>query len=128
MRAEWLKYRLSFRFTAITSRERLSYKDTYYIKAWNESCPEVIGIGEAGLFRGLSSDDTPEYENILTDICKGINRYANNTESLSEYPSIRFGIESAIRDLMNGGNRCLFPSEWTSGKIPMTINGLIWMG
>lgn len=128
MRAEWLKYRLGFRFTAITSRERLSYKDTYYIKVWDESCPDVIGIGEAGLFRGLSSDDTPEYENILTDICKGINRYANNTESLSEYPSIRFGIESAIRDLMNGGNRYLFPSEWTSGKIPMTINGLIWMG
>ena len=128
MVAEWLKYRPGFRFTAITSRERLSYKDTYYIKVWDESRPEVVGIGEAALFRGLSCDDTPDYESMLSCTCANIDRYADSTVDLCRYPSIRFGIETAIRDLRNGGRRHLFDSEWSCGNRPLTINGLIWMG
>ena len=44
MKASWHKHRLDFRFTAITSRDSLTFKDTYYIKVWDEQSPEVTGI------------------------------------------------------------------------------------
>lgn len=129
MRASWQKYRLDFRFTAITSRDSLTYKDTYYIKVWDERHPEVMGIGEAGLFRGLSCDDCPDYENVLTRACNDIGHYsAYDTEALARYPSIRFGIETALRDLACGGRHLLFDTPWTDGDSEIAINGLIWMG
>lgn len=128
MKAAWHKYRLDFRFTAITSRDRLTYKDTYYIKVWDESEPGVTGIGEAALFRGLSSDDTPDYERVLDWVCADIDRYADNPALLAPYPSIRFGVETALRDLAGGGRKHLFESPWTDGRSSIEINGLIWMG
>lgn len=128
MKAEWTKYRLHFRFTAITSRNRLTYKDTYYIKIWDESCPQTTGIGEAGLFKGLSIDDVPGYESHLTYVCENIEKYIGNTEPLAPYPSIRFGVETALLDLSNGGKRQLYDSEWLRGEHAIHINGLIWMG
>lgn len=128
MRAEWLKCRLDFRFTAITSRDRLTWKDTYYIKVWHEGNTEIVGIGEAALFRGLSPDDCPDFESRLDLACREINRYVDSTEKLAPYPSIRFGIETALRDLECGGNMRLFDTPWSRGERGLTINGLIWMG
>lgn len=128
MKAEWQKRRLDFRFTAITSRDRLTWKDTYYIKVWDETAPTATGIGEAGLFRGLSCDDVPDYESKLTEVCDNIERYASCCEALAAYPSIRFGVETALLDLRNGGRHMLFDTPWTSGERSMEINGLIWMG
>lgn len=128
MQAAWCKYKLSFRFTAITSRERMDWKETFYIKIWNCDTPSVYGIGEAGLFRGLSCDDRPGYEEMLDAVCRDIDRYIENPALLSDWPSIRFAVETAACDLANGGKRILFPSEWTDGKKAITINGLVWMG
>lgn len=128
MKASWHKYRLDFRFTAITSRDSLTYKDTYYIKVWDEDNPMVTGIGEAGLFRGLSYDDCPDYESVLTQVCANIERYAADTEALACYPSIRFGVETALRDLASGGTHRLFYTPWSNGSGSIAINGLIWMG
>ncbi len=47
---------------------------------------------------------------------------------LSGFPAVRFGIETALRDLETGGNRVLYPSEFTRGTLGIPINGLIWMG
>lgn len=128
MQAAWCKYKLSFRFTAITSRERMNRKETYYIKIWSQESPDVYGIGEAGLFRGLSCDDRPDYEERLDAVCRDIDRYIENPSLLADRPSIRFAVETAAIDLNNGGNRILFPSGWTEGKKAITINGLVWMG
>ncbi|MCA1747017.1 MAG: o-succinylbenzoate synthase [Bacteroidales bacterium] len=46
---------------------------------------------------------------------------------LSDYPAIRFGLETALRDLQQGGKRLLYPSDFTSGTTGIPINGLIWM-
>ena len=128
MKAAWQKYRLDFRFTAITSRDSLTTKDTYYIKVWDECQPEVVGIGEAALFRGLSCDDVPEYEQVLDDVCKHIDRYVGDASALAPYPSIRFGVETAVRDLTRGGKKHLYDSAWADGESSIEINGLIWMG
>ena len=128
MKAYWCKYTLDFRFTAITSRERMDRKPTYFIKLCNSADEEVFGIGEAGLFRGLSSDDHPDYEMKLSEVCRDIDRYIENPSLLADWPSIRFAVETASLDLANGGRRIIFPSEWTDGEGSITINGLVWMG
>ena len=43
-----------------------------------------------------------------------------------EFPSIRFGLEIAMLDLMNGGLKEIFVKDLSSVKIQ--INGLVWMG
>ena len=48
--------------------------------------------------------------------------------NLSTFPAIRFGLETAILDLEQGGNRLLYPSDFTAGTTGIPINGLIWMG
>ncbi|MDE5651085.1 MAG: o-succinylbenzoate synthase, partial [Duncaniella sp.] len=128
MKGAFAKYTLDFRFTAITSRDRMNRKETFYIKVFDAATPEVFGIGECALFRGLSCDDRPDYEQKLEDVCSDIDRYAADYSLLADYPSIRTGLETAIHDLRNGGRRIVFPSTWTSGRDNIVINGLVWMG
>ncbi|MCM1163968.1 MAG: o-succinylbenzoate synthase [Muribaculaceae bacterium] len=127
IRAAWSRYRLDFRFTAITSRERMNHKDTYYIKVWNSSNPDIYGLGEAALFKGLSIDDRPDYEARLATICRNP-QHALEGSDLDAWPSIRTGLETALLDLQNGGRRTVFPSEWSAGHSSIKINGLVWMG
>ena len=49
-------------------------------------------------------------------------------EELKEYPSIQFGLEQALLSLKSGDGFKLFPSDFTTGKSGIKINGLIWMG
>lgn len=124
MKAEWCRHTLDFSFTAITSRERLTRKDTYYIKVWHPEAPEVFGLGECALFRGLSCDDTPYYEKVLTGVCRDIDRYVSDRSPLDPFPSIKMGLETALGDLRNGGRRIPFAPI----AAPIRINGLVWMG
>jgi o-succinylbenzoate synthase len=128
LKATWCKYRLDFWFTAITSREQMRQKDTYYIRLADSESDNICGLGEAGLFRGLSCDDRPDYEQKLAEVCENIDRYAARPSLLADWPSIRFAVETAVRDLSNGGRRIICPSPWTAGKETIVINGLVWMG
>ncbi len=128
LRAAWTRRRLDFRFEAITSRDRLRHKDTYYIKVWDTSDPDTFGLGEAGLFRGLSYDDRPDYEATLAEVCRSVEIYASDPTILREWPSIAMGLESALLDLRGGGRRILFDTPWTHGHNALRINGLVWMG
>lgn len=126
MKASYCRYILNFKQPAITSRATMLEKETFFIKLWHEDCPDVYGIGECALFRGLSSDDTPDYSSILSDLCHCINQ--GKLFDVSAWSSIRFGYETALLDLRNGGRRLIFPSEWSEGQGEIPINGLVWMG
>lgn len=126
LKAVYAPYRLWFKFLAKTSRATMNYKDTYFIKIWDDSDHNVFGIGECALFRGLGCDDCPDYEAVLDNVCKNINNI--DIDSLRKFPSIVFGVETALSDLRSGGIRKPFPSEWTDGNGSITINGLVWMG
>ena len=128
LRATYTSYFLQFKFPAGTSRGTLLNKETWFIKVWEESDPTVYGIGECALFRGLSKDDKPEYNDKLKEVCKYINNQQFINKELITWPSIRFGVEAALLDLKHGGNRILYPSMFTQGKAGIPINGLIWMG
>ena len=103
-------------------------KDTYYIRLADSESDNICGLGEAGLFRGLSCDDRPDYEQKLAEVCENIDRYAARPSLLADWPSIRFAVETAVRDLSNGGRRIICPSPWTAGKETIVISGLVWMG
>ncbi len=125
----WLKYRLNFKRPSGTSRGVLTYKDTYFLKLTDTERPNVYGLGECNLFRGLSYDDREDYENKLDEIKANADFYVKNwKDELQEWPSLSFGIEMAIRDIEQGGKRILFDSPFTRGSDQIPINGLIWMG
>jgi L-alanine-DL-glutamate epimerase-like enolase superfamily enzyme len=49
-------------------------------------------------------------------------------QSFPNLPGVQFALETALKDLEQGGKRMLFPSEFTRGKAGIRTNGLIWMG
>ncbi len=126
LRASWQKYCLHFKEPSGTSRGILTDKETYLIRIWEECQPRVCGLGECALFRGLSADDRPGYEEKLREVCRHIGDVTSS--DLREWSSIRFGVEMAMRDLINGGLHLYYPSPFTEGEQAIEINGLIWMG
>lgn len=126
MRAAYAPYRLRFKAPSGTSRGVLMEKETYFIKLWRDDSPEVYGVGECALFRGLSKEDKPDYEDKLRELCAAINR--GKECDLDGYSSIIFGLEGAKRDLANGGRRVYYQTPFVEGEQQISINGLIWMG
>lgn len=125
MKAEYSRYLLEFKRPSGTSRGVLLEKETFILKI-SENGKE--GTGECAIFRGLSFDDRPDYEDKLKWLCENIQQESEFLkEELKEFPSIWFGYEQAVLNLKNGKN-LYFPSEFTEGKTPIVINGLIWMG
>jgi len=126
IQASYKKHTLHFKRPGGTSRGILHIKETYFIflKQNNKK-----GIGECGLFKGLSSDDVPNYEEKLAWACNNIHLGLNQlTDVLQEFPSIIFGLEQAFLSLNNENPFELFPSKFTKGEDKIPINGLIWMG
>lgn len=125
MTATFQQYLLEFKKPSGTSRGILRTKETFLLEIEKNG---KIGIGECALFRGLSYDDVPEYEEKLSWLCENINQdFKFLKKELRNFPSIWFGYEQAILNLKHSEN-IYFPSDFTLGKSSLKINGLIWMG
>ena len=123
--ASFYKHSLQFKKPGGTSRGVLHYKDTYILEI---SLGSQKGIGECGLFKGLSCDDLPDYEEKMQWLCTNINEDDTLIRTyLNAYPSILFGWEQASRNLVLG-NDTYFENQFTNGEKSIKINGLIWMG
>lgn len=119
-------YLLNFKTPGGTSRGILHQKQTYFLKLKDEVS---IGVGECGLFRGLSYDDRSDYEEKLQWLCANINKDCTFLyERLKSYPSILFGLEQALLSLESEDPFLLSESAFTKGQDSIPINGLIWMG
>ena len=126
MEAKYLKYILDFKQPSGTSRGVLTQKETWFIILRENG---KIGVGECGLLRSLSIDDRPDYEAKLKWACDNIALGESALwESLIEFPSIQFGIETAFLSFRSENPFELFPSNFTNGTQNIAINGLIWMG
>ena len=123
MQARCRKYELIFKRPAGTSRGVLNTKETWFIMLEDEG---RTGIGECAIFRGLSSDDRPEYAEILQSVCSNIEAYLGDPSALEDWPSIRFGLESAMFWLENGPS--FGDQNFVNSNRGIKINGLIWMG
>ncbi|MFC6268880.1 o-succinylbenzoate synthase [Frigoriflavimonas asaccharolytica] len=123
--AKFSKYILNFKNPSGTSRGILKTKETFFLEIFEEN---KKGVGECALFRGLSFDDVPEYEEKLQWLCNNINENPEKLKNeLLNFPSIWFGYEQAFLNL-NLPENIYFPSEFNKGKSSIKINGLIWMG
>lgn len=139
LKAVFSKHTLHFRFEAGTSRGVLTEKDTYFIKIFDSENPKVFGLGECAPLKGLSCDDRPDFELQLLSICENFNTleldvFPWNINIILEqvldhaYPSVVFGFETALLDLINGGKRVVFNNAFTRSERALEINGLVWMG
>ena len=91
MQAYYQKYTLIFKQASGTSRGVLRTKETFLLKI-NEN--SKVGYGECGVFRGLSADDRPDYEEKVQWLCANISRNVEELlYELTSYPSIQFGLE-----------------------------------
>jgi o-succinylbenzoate synthase len=126
MKAHYQKYVLKFKRPGGTSRGVLKEKETWFVFLTDG---QKKGVGECGLFRGLSADDRSDYEDQLKDLCDRINHNEPVTvKSLQTFPSIQMGYEMALVSLQSQDPFKLFPSTFTQGREKISINGLVWMG
>ncbi|MBP3299824.1 MAG: o-succinylbenzoate synthase [Muribaculaceae bacterium] len=126
MRLAYYPLTLHFKSPAGTSRGVMRIKQTYLLKLWDETAPERYGVGEAAVFDGLSKEADGRYEYKLVELLANI--ALGRSTDLTDWPSIRFGLEQAIRDFSTGGRGLYYPSPFTEGKSEIEINGLVWMG
>ncbi|MEM9833242.1 MAG: o-succinylbenzoate synthase [Bacteroidota bacterium] len=137
LKADFTKHTLNFTFVAGTSRGAFTEHNTYFIILQTDS---VTGIGECAPLKGLSPDYRPDLEEKIQEALsklegipvpkdkEGINSIIDKCTPLS-FPALRFGIETALRDVLHGGQRKIFPSIFQGGNFsPVPINGLVWMG
>lgn len=129
LHARYTPYTLQFKTPGGTSRGVMRQKLSWFIAVEDDDIPRITGLGECGILAGLSADDRPGYEAALKRACERINEpHAELLQEFREWPSIRFGVEMALRDLRNGGKRILFESPFSHGEQTISINGLVWMG
>jgi L-alanine-DL-glutamate epimerase-like enolase superfamily enzyme len=87
------------------------------------------GVGECSVIPGLNPEYKDGYEQKIFEIAEKINSgVVPSLDDLDEFPSIRFGLETALLDLQHESAGILFPSAFTRGEKGIPINGLIWMG
>ncbi|WP_432411119.1 o-succinylbenzoate synthase [Rasiella sp. SM2506] len=126
MKATFKKYILNFKNPAGTSRGVLKTKETWFIKIEKDG---NWGIGECGMFRGLSIDDRPDFEEKLQWVCTHIQLGEKTLlKEVIEFPALQIGIETAFKSLQGEDAFEIFTSEFSHGNKTIPINGLVWMG
>lgn len=125
MKACFKKYTLNFKQPSGTSRGVYTTREVWYLFLTEGT---ITGIGECAPLPNLSIENPNEMNTKLLQVCEEIANFKHFPEELNYWPSIRFGIETALLDLKNRGLQILFPSPFTLGEKGISINGLIWMG
>jgi o-succinylbenzoate synthase len=126
IKATYYKYILQFKTPSGTSRGILKTKETWFLYLSKE---DKFGVGECGLFRGLSIDDRPDYEDKLKWVCNNIELGLDILLAKTiHFPSIQIGLEQAFLSLQSPSPFKLFVSNFTESNKTIDINGLIWMG
>ena len=94
---------------------------------------DKTGVGECAPLPNLSCDAMPDeaYEAKLRQFCERLTGdspqdEAEVFESMRPYPSMLFGLETALLNLRNGD--LLFDTPFSRGEEGIPINGLVWMG
>ena len=138
-KAYFQKQNFLFKQPSGTSRGILTEKHAWFIilssinqpvdvTRYSSLDPHYSSLGECSIIPGLSPDftDFDSYEQKLKEVCENINHYIQNLHELEVFPSILFGIETALLGLKNKIK--LFDTPFSRGEVGMPINGLIWMG
>ena len=120
---------LHFKQPAGTSRGVYTERHIWLVKI---SDGEQTGVGECAPLPQLSCDDIPNYAEVLRRFCDKVEQTGEiDTDSMRDYPSMLFGLETALMDVRckkEDGRSLLFDSPFAHGEEGIPINGLVWMG
>lgn len=120
---------LHFKQPAGTSRGVYTTRQSWFVTATDDARPGVLGVGECAPLPDLSCDASPEYEERLQELCRIVEQQGDICyDALRPYPSVLFGLETALLDLERGGTGVLFDNSFARGETGIPINGLVWMG
>lgn len=102
-------------------------------KIWLVSLLEgdKTGVGECAPLPDLSCDamDDGQYEVILRRYCHTLCEMGEiDVEAMRDYPSMLFGLETALLELRSKERRILYDNAFSRGEVGIPINGLVWMG
>ena len=135
MKVEIIPKTLHFKQPAGTSRGIYTTRKVWYILLTDKENPKHFGVGECAPLPALSCDDVPEYIDFLIKTSRRLEENAKAflenpltiLEYLEAYPSIRFGVETALAHYQARSLQ-LWHTPFSQGKEGIPINGLIWMG
>ena len=117
---------LHFKQPAGTSRGVYTTRKSWFVHLSDGECE---GVGECAPLSDLSCDAIPNYGEVLQGFCDDVCRTGQiDYEALRPYPSMLFGLETAMLDLRRQERGVLFDTAFTRGEVGIRINGLVWMG
>ena len=122
---------LHFLQPAGTSRGVYNTRLSFYLKLTSDEQPDVVGVGECAALPDLSCDAMPpnEYECKLRTFCDEYERTGViDYEAMRAYPSLLFGLETAVAQFNAKGSLNFFDTPFGRGEEGIPINGLVWMG
>ncbi len=123
------KRELHFKQPARTSRGVFRMRTSYYVTLSTFEASSIKGVGECATLPDLSCDTVPNYEEILHQACEAfITEGSIDYEHFRSYPSILFGLETALAQINAKGSCALFNTAFARGEQGIPINGLVWMG
>jgi len=128
LQARYIKHTLQFKQASGTSRGILKTKNSWFLILCETNNPNIQGVGECSIIEGLSPENLEKYESKLQFVCQNIDQREHLLDKLSKFPSIQFGLETALLDIQAKGGKTLFRSHFVRSHSPIKINGLIWMG
>lgn len=114
-----------------TSRGVYNTRLSFYLKLTSDKQPNVVGVGECATLPDLSCDAMPlnEYERKLRTFCDEYERTGViDYEAMRAYPSMLFGLETAVAQFNAKGSLNFFDTPFGRGEEGIPINGLVWMG
>lgn len=118
---------LHFKQPAGTSRGVYTTRNVWYV-VLHDKLTGKYGVGECAPLPALSCDDITDYETILREACHRLEHDGElDKEAFRNYPSMLFGLETALQHL-NAGSLRLWDTPFSRGEAGIPINGLIWMG
>lgn len=127
LKTKIISYTLHFKQPAGTSRGVYSEHLVWYVVLYDSIRTKHWGIGECAPLADLSCDDLPDYEQKLRQFCVQLEAGLLDRESLRPYPSMLFGIETALRHYQRE-SFTLWETPFSKGEAGIPINGLVWMG
>ena len=134
---------LHFKQPAGTSRGVYTTRKIWLVHLYEGDCH---GVGECAPLPDLSCDamEDERYEAILCQFCKKLCETGEiDDDALRDFPSMRFGLETALLSLHSipadaptrslshlspPTSHLLFDTAFSRGEVGIPINGLVWMG
>ena len=124
---------LHFKQPAGTSRGVYTIRKIWLVHLYEG---DSHGVGECAPLPDLSCDamEHERYEALLRQFCKKLCETGEmDYDALRDYPSMLFGLETALLSLHSSllsplTSHFLFDTAFSRGEVGIPINGLVWMG